>query len=56
VTLTGDFEELIVTNQPEAGGGLPPGILCNPIGLFFAITLTLARPVDQQAVTLRVVQ
>jgi hypothetical protein len=56
VTLTGDSEELIVTIQPEAGEGLPQGLDCNAIGLFFAIKLTLARPVDQQAVTVRVVR
>jgi len=56
LTLTGDSQELIVTIQPEAGEGLPQGILCNDIGLFFAINLTLIKPVDQQAVTLRVLR
>jgi hypothetical protein len=50
VTLTGTQGLLHVRVNPDAGKGLPPGVACDAIGVFYGITLHLTVPIEQENV------
>ena len=49
VELTGDVDDVLVSIHASAGGGLPPGIECPAVGVFYGVTISLTQPVDQDS-------
>jgi len=53
VTLTGDPENFLILVRASATGGPPPGAECPAVGIFQGIALSVAQPIDQEAIQLR---